>query len=403
VITGQPNCPTGVVYEGYKNRLIPERDRVGQIDVVRVWTYVAPNAGIVRRTLNYLTYMVSAVMAGWFQPRPDVIVATSPQFFCGWAGILLGWLRWRPVVLEIRDVWPASIEAVGAMRNRPTLTMLELLEKWMYLAARHIVTVGEGYKAHVLERMRGRHAGRISVITNGVDLTKFRPRAPSEDFLQRYALRDKFVCSYVGTIGMAHGLDVVLRAAQILKQKGRTDIVFCLVGEGARKARLQTMAQHLGVEPWIRFTGLLPNSDMPSVLASSDVLLVHLRACELFQTVIPSKIFETMAMERPIIMGVSGEAYEIVDHAHAGIPMKPDSESDLVRIVELLADDPELARELSESGRRYVSEHYNRDRLAARYLEILARVAGQPLPVAPALPQPASGEGVTQAPASGRE
>jgi glycosyltransferase involved in cell wall biosynthesis len=363
---------------------LPERDRIGQVEVVRVWTYVAPNAGVVRRTINYLTYMVSALLAGWFRPRPDVIVATSPQFFCGWAGILLGWLRWRPVVLEIRDVWPASIEAVGAMSNRPALRLLELLEKWMYLAARQIVTVGEGYKTHVLGRMNGRHADRIRVITNGVDLSKFRPCGPSEDFLTRWGLRDKFVCSYVGTIGMAHGLDVVLRAAQILKQKGRSDIVFCLVGEGARKARLQTLAQHLGIEPWIRFTGMLPNSDMPSVIASSDVLLVHLRACELFQTVIPSKIFETMAMERPIIMGVAGEAYEIVNRAHAGIPMKPDSESDLVRIVELLADDRELARELSESGRRYVNEHYNRDRLAAQYLEILSHVAGtaasQPTP-----------------------
>ena len=197
---------------------------------------------------------------------------------------------------------------------------LVLLEQLMYRAATHIVTVGEGYKTHIVARMNGKHADRVSVVTNGVDLTKFRPREADEVFLNKYRLGNKFVCSYVGTIGMAHGLDVVLRAAQILKQKGRTDIAFCLVGDGARKSRLQTMTQHLGLNEWVRFPGMLPKSDIPKVLASSDVLLVHLRSCELFETVIPSKIFETMAMERPIIMGVAGEAYDIVDEAHAGIP-----------------------------------------------------------------------------------
>jgi hypothetical protein len=143
------------------------------------------------------------------------------------------------------------------------------------------------------------------------------------------------------------------------------------------------MAQHLGVSDWVRFVGMVPKSDVPAVLASSGVLLVHLRACELFATVIPSKIFEAMAMQRPIIMGVAGEAYAIVDEAHAGLPMQPDSESDLVRIVELLADDPELARELSESGRKFVTLQFNRDKLAVEYLTLLGRVAG--VPVEPAV------------------
>ena len=264
------------------------------------------------------------------------------------------------------------------MKSKPTLRSLVLLEQLMYRWSTHIVTVGEGYRTHILHRLSGGHANKISVVTNGVDLSKFPDLDKDVGFRAKHNLRDRFVCSYVGTIGMAHGLDVVLRAAQILKQKGRHDICFCLVGEGARKARLQTMAQHLGVDNWIVFTGIVPKSDIPIVLASSDAVLVHLRSCELFATVIPSKIFETMAMQRPIIMGVAGEAYDIVDEAHAGIPMKPDSETDLVRIVELLADNPEIARELSESGRKYVSHHYNRDHLAANYLSILKQVAGCP-------------------------
>lgn len=376
VITCQPNCPTGVVFFGYQNQLLPERDSVDGIRVIRVWTHLAANAGMTRRTLNYLSYMVSALFAGLFGKKPDVIIATSPQFFCGWAGVLVGLIRRVPVVLEVRDVWPASIEAVGAMRSRPLLRFLVMLEQMMYRMATHIVTVGEGYREHIIHRMGGRHGTKVTVITNGVDLSKYRPDDPDEEFLKEHDLDGKFVCSYVGTIGMAHGLDVVLRAAEILKAKGRDDIRFCLVGEGARRERLETMANHLGVSQWVKFLGLLPKTDIPKVLASSDAMLVHLRTCELFETVIPSKIFEIMAMERPIVMGVAGEAYEIVDEAHAGLPMKPDNEADLVRIVELLADNPEIAAELSESGRKYVATHYNRDALAQDYLALLKEVAG---------------------------
>ena len=376
VITCQPNCPTGVVFTGYSNRLIPEKDFVDGIRVIRVWSYLAANAGMIRRTLNYMTYMVSAILTGLFGRKPDVIVATSPQFFCGWAGVIVGLIRRVPVVLEVRDVWPASIAAVGAMRSQPLLRFLVFLEQLMYRAATHIVTVGEGYRRHIVGRMGGRHQEKVSVITNGVDLSRYRPSAPSEEFLKQHDLAGKFVCSYIGTIGMAHGLDVVLRAAEILKAKGRNDICFCLIGEGARRARLETMSKHLGVSEWVHFLGLLPKTDVPRALASSNVLLVHLQACDLFETVIPSKIFEIMAMQRPIIMGVAGEAYEIVEEAHAGMPMKPEREADLVRIVELLADNPEIASELSEAGRQYVAVEFNRDVLARDYLELLQRVAG---------------------------
>lgn len=376
VITCRPNCPNGIVFDGYRNRLLPERDVVDGIGVKRVWTYVAPNAGTVRRTLNYLSYLATALAAGLLVRRPDVIVATSPQFFCGWAGVLVGLVRRVPVVLEVRDVWPASIEAVGAMRSRPLLRFLVLLEQLMYRLASRIVTVGHGYREHIVRRMGGRQREKVTVITNGVDLSKFRPSERDEEFLKRHNMDGRFVCSYVGTIGLAHSLDVVLRAASILKSRDRDDICFCLVGDGARRERLETMARHLGVSDWVRFLGILPKSDVPKVLASSDAMLVHLRTCKLFETVIPSKIFEIMAMQRPIIMGVAGEAYEIVNEAHAGLPMKPDNETDLVRIVELLADDPDLGAELSESGRQYVANHFNRDDLATEYLTLLHEVAG---------------------------
>jgi hypothetical protein len=374
VVTCVPNCPNGILFPGYKNRLGRRIEWLDGIRVVRVWTYLAANAGTVRRIANYLSYLVSATLASIRLPRPDLVVATSPQFFCGWAGVLVSRLKRAPLVLEIRDLWPESIQAVGAIRNRRVLRFLEWLERRMYQAAGHIVTVGEGYRQRIVEKANV--AGGITVITNGVDLDRFIPREPSEAFRRRWNLDGKFVCSYVGTIGMAHGLDVVLRAATILQSKGRHDIVFCLVGDGALRAQLERETREAGLAELVVFTGRQPKEHVPAILASSDACLVHLKKCELFASVLPSKIFEIMAMGRPIIMGVEGEARDIVLQAGAGLEMEPDSARSLVNAVELLADNARVVAEQGQAARDYVARHYNRDELADRYLRLLAHVAG---------------------------
>jgi glycosyltransferase involved in cell wall biosynthesis len=342
--------------------------------VVRIWTYLAPNAGSIRRIANYMSYQFSAMWAGLQLPRPDVVVATSPQFFCGWAGVWAARLKRVPLVLEIRDVWPESIAAVGAMRRGALIRYLEWLERRMYLAARQIVTVGSGYQLHVLNRAPEMH-GQTCVITNGVDAELYVPRPADPRFLAQYGLTGKFVCSYVGTIGMAHGLEVVIRAAKRLRCQGRDDIAFLLVGDGANREALAQMAQDEQVADRVIFTGRLSKPEMPRVLASSDCCLVHLRRTQLFETVIPSKIFETMAMERPIIMGVKGPAREIVLSAQAGVPMEPDSDEELARIVAQMADDRGATAAMGRQGRSYVLEYYNRDRLAAEYLNLLTSLA----------------------------
>lgn len=376
VITCAPNVPNGVVYEGYKNRIWPQRETVDGVDVIRVWTYVAANAGNTKRVLNFVSYMMSSILCFlFFCRRPDLIVATSPQFFCGWAGAIASWTKWCPFVLEIRDIWPESIVTVGALKKSSwTIRVLEVLEKWMYRSANHIVTVGNGYRDNVLTKVDV--PDRISVVTNGVDPTVFSPQEPSSEFRQRYQLGERFVCSYVGTIGMAHGLNVVVRAAKILKSIGREDIVFCLVGDGAHRSQLETEVQESKLGDMVRFTGRLPKSDMTMVLASSDCLLIHLRKTDLFATVIPSKIFEAMSMARPIVMGVQGESAAIVEKSGAGIAMESDNAQQLVDAVLKLKDDKAFRDTLCSNGRRFVSQHYTRDSLARKMLDILKRVAG---------------------------
>jgi len=367
VITCAPNAPNGILYEGYRNRLI-QSELIGGIRTRRVWTYLAANKGTFLRILNYLTYMVSASVAGLFVKRPDVVIATSPQFFCGWTGVLVSRMKRVPFILEIRDLWPDSIVAVGAITSKRVIDVLEMLEKRMYAAATHIVTVGDGYKAALLDK--GIEPRAISVITNGVDRETFFPCPPDEEFRKRYGLGDDFVCAYVGTIGMASGLEVVLRAATILKDRGRRDIRFLLVGGGAVKGDLEREASRQNLDN-VTFVGRQSKNVIPKFLSAADACLVHLKRRELFKCVLPSKIFEAAAMARPIILGVEGNAANLVERAGAGICIEPENADQLVAVLVKLADDRGLAASLGQSGHDYVMKHFDREELAADYMNVV--------------------------------
>jgi len=240
----------------------------------------------------------------------------------------------------------------------------------MYAAAEHIVTVGEGYKQKLIEK--GVRANDISVITNGFDAEIFHPQPPDENIRQRYDLNHEFICSYIGTIGMACGLDVVLRAAKLLKTKKRNDIKFLLIGSGAAKGQLQQHALEEKLDNII-FAGRQDKKLIPGFLSISNACLVHLRKTELFKTVLPSKIFESAAIAKPIILGVEGYAAEFLKKANAGTCIEPENAEHLVQSVENLADDPDRCRSLGQAGHEYVMKHHNRDDLANEYLDIAAR------------------------------
>ena len=373
VITCAPNVPNGVVYDGYKNRLWPQNEEIAGVKVKRVWTRLAANKGTIGRIINFVSYMTSAFLASKFVRRPDVIIATSPQFFCGWAGLLAAKFRLRRVrfVLEIRDMWPDSIVAVGAMSNKRLLGILYKMEDWLYRGANHIVTVGQGYHQDLLDK--GVTDEKISIIPNGVDKELFYPQDPDPEYLEKYIRPAQFSCAYIGTIGMAAGLDVTIRAGQLLKDRGRDDIRLIVVGDGAERENLEKEIQEKNLDNVI-FTGRLAKEDVPKILSAVDSCLVHLKKKDLFKRVLPSKIFEMAAMKKPIILGVQGCAAELVNEAKAGICIEPENAEELVEAACSLADDAEARAQYGESGREYVLENYDREALADEYIEVLDRV-----------------------------
>ena len=373
VLTCAPNVPAGVVYEGYENKLY-QQEWIDGIRTVRVWTWLAANRGRVRRGLNYLSYLAAAGAAGpLLRPRADVVIATSPQFFAGWAGWPVARAHGAPFVLEIRDIWPDSIVAVGALEKGRIISALAKLEDALYKGADHIVAVGDGYRMNMIRKGIG--PSRISVITNGVDVDLFQPREPDQELRARLGFSpETFVITFAGTIGMASDLGVVLDAARRLRAKGRDDIAFLLVGDGAQRAELQERARAEDLTNVV-FTGLVPRAELPAYLASSDACLAHFRKQELFQMILPNKFFEDAAMERPILLGFEGDARAMLDEADCGIAFEPSNDEELAAAAErLAAAPPEERRRLGENGRRYVLEHFDRRRLAHDYLEVLERV-----------------------------
>lgn len=365
VLTCAPNHPNGVLYPGYKNRLWQWGEWEG-ITVLRVMTYLSANKGSFGRIANYLSYLVSAVFFAVLAGRADVVVSTSPQFFCGLAGAFVSALKKAPWVLEIRDLWPESIATVEAISSPRVIGVLEKIETWMYRHADMIVSVTDSFVQHFLDR--GITGEKVAVVKNGADLDAFSPQDRENDFRRKHGLSGKFVASYVGTHGMAHGLDTVLKAAEILRNE--PDIIFMLVGDGAERENLKRLKDSLGL-PNVLMLPQLEKTLMPQVLAASDVSLVHLRKADLFKSVIPSKIFESMAMERPIILGVEGESRGIVEAARCGICIEPGNAGEMAEAVRRLRQDRGLAEKLGKNGKSYVAEHFDRNKLADRYLSLL--------------------------------
>lgn len=372
VVTCVPNHPTGRAYPGYRNRLWQEEERDG-VRVIRLWTWLAANEGFLPRISNYVSYLLSVLFWMWRLPKADVVLSTSPQFFCGLAGWLLKRKR-RPWVLEIRDLWPESIVTVGAMKRGAAIKLLEAIERFAYRKADLVVSVTDGFVPHIRER---RGDGPIAVVKNGVDLTTFTtPDAAAEtEFRAAHGLTGKFVAAYVGTHGMAHKLDTVLEAAELLRD--RSDIAFLLVGDGAERERLVAEVAARGLSNVVML-GQQPKSAMPGIWAASDAALVLLRRVDTFKTVIPSKMFEAMAMACPMIMGVEGEAKALMEAGGAGIAITPESAAELAAAVTRLADDPAFAAQLGESGRSFVAREFDRRVLAERLLgEMQALVAAR--------------------------
>jgi glycosyltransferase involved in cell wall biosynthesis len=367
VVTGFPNHPTGVIRPEYRGMWL-KRERIEGIDLLRTWVYCAPNKGFLRRILNFLSFFFSSlILGGLCTGRPDVVIGTSPQFFCAVAAWLLS--RWKrvPFVFEVRDIWPQSAIELGALRNRLVIGILEKIEQHLYRAATLIVVVAESTRPYLLDL--GIPDNRIVVIPNGIDpgFLELRGQGPAE-IRDAHGWRESFLVSYIGTHGLSHALEVVLAAAGQLEDC--PEIHFLFVGEGAEKSRLLALAAGASLRN-VTFLNEQPRETLPALYRASDIGLVTLRRLPIFTRVLPSKLFELMGTGCPIICSVEGEAAQLVERSGAGVCIEPENPDALREaIVRLRANRAERLA-MGRSGEAFVRTNYARNVLAKRYLEAL--------------------------------
>lgn len=373
VVTCAPNFPKGKVFDGYRNRLW-QSEQMSGFRVIRVWSYITANEGFARRIADYVSYMVSAILAAPFIGRPDIVIGTSPQFFTACAAYVVSRIRRIPFVFELRDLWPESIRAVGAMKGGRALDWLERLELFLYRKADLIVSVTASFRGNL--GSRGVDVEKIEIVTNGADLARFKPQDRDANLSDQLGLNGCFVVGYIGTHGMAHALGTVLDAAeQLAVHPDGANIRFLLLGDGAAKADLQADAARRNLSNVI-FVDTVSKDQVVAYWSLLDVALIHLKRNDLFRSVIPSKLFECMAMGIPVAHGVEGESADIVTTEEVGLVFEPENPAALVDCVIRLNKDGELRAGLSRNGPR-AAQKYDRSYLASRMLTCLTRVAGR--------------------------
>lgn len=365
VITCFPNFPQGKVYNGYKNKW-RNTEWIDGIKVIRVWTYITKNEGFILRTLDYISFSVTSFFAG-ISERFDIVVATSPQFFTALAGRTLSFWKRRPWIMEVRDLWPESIKTVGAMKDNVVIRYFEKEEKWCYKSATRIVTVTDRFKTIIKEK--GIAEDKIKVVKNGANLDLYNPRSKEEGLLTKLNLKNKIVLGYIGTHGMAHNLDFIIDCAKYMMES-HPSFHFLFIGDGAEKSKLLQKVKTENIDN-VTMLDSIPKDEVADHLSILDAAIINLKKSVLFTTVIPSKIFETSAMEIPILLGVDGEARSIIEQYDAGLFYEPENKEDFIQKVDQLFSDPRRI-DNCKAGCWKLARDFDRKILANKMLSIIS-------------------------------
>lgn len=376
VLTGIPNHPTGVVPQEYQSRPAFFEEDMDGVTVKRHWLYITKHEGTVKRGLNQLSFALSVLFKNLKRPaeKPDVVMVSSPSFFCVMSGWLLAKRMKVPFVFEVRDLWPGIFVDMGILKPGLLLTILEKMEMLLYRKAHAIVAVTRGFAQNIADRAVD--PKKIFVITNGVaDVELEKALSPYEDGAVQ-KLRTEFqinpltkVVLYIGNHGQAQALGQVVDAARMLMN--RSDLMFLMVGDGADKERLKSLAR--GV-PNVHFAGNQPKERVWQFYALADISLVCLKNIPSFNTFIPSKMFEIMASQTAMVACLRGEGAQITQESGGAMVVPPEEPEKLARAIMTLADNPERMEAMGKAGREFVSKNYRHSTLARQYLGVFSKV-----------------------------
>lgn len=374
VLTEVPNHPSGIIHPDFR-RKFSVRSKWDGIDIFRVWVITSSKKSFLNRMLFYISFMVNATIAGLLITREkyDLIYITSPPLFVGGAGLAIKIIRNIPMVFEVRDLWPDSAIELGELKNRTAISLARKLEQTCYKHAALIIVVTEGTRQILLEK--NQPAKRVVFIPNGSNLKRYQFDVQGrEKIRQELGLENMFVAIYAGIHGVAQGLENIIETAKILATQSQ--IHFLMVGNGPHKKMLGQMISKYGLNN-VTLSDEVSMDEMHKYLSAADIALIPLRDIDLFKTVLPSKMFDAWACQRPIILSVNGEARRVLERADAGVYVPPeDPESLAVKLLELSNHRMDL-NQMGLNGRIFVEANYSREVLAMRLMNELELLLGQ--------------------------
>jgi glycosyltransferase involved in cell wall biosynthesis len=373
VATGMPNYPTGKVFPDYKGQRFM-RERIDGVTVLRTASYTVPrNVSKPAQLLSYASFLPAVLHSGWRAGDIDVVFVTSPPIFPALPAILLAKLRRAKLVVDLRDLWPDEVLAVGAAREgSPSIRLLRLIERWVYREADIVTCTTEAFLDTVAERGVN-DKGRL--LPNGADVELFRPLPRENEIAAEYPFGERFVVMYSGLLGIKHGLETLIDAAAILRD--RTDIVFFIRGEGPRREALLQHAEQLGLDN-VLFGGERQIEDLPYLLARADVCVTNLLPDPYFDKIISVKVFEYLACGKPVVGALGGEGARVLERSGGGITVDPAEAAAMADAILELYDSPERRAALGEAGRRHVEENYSRAAIAVRLEGMLTELVASP-------------------------
>jgi glycosyltransferase involved in cell wall biosynthesis len=373
VATGMPNYPKGEVFPDYRGRHFMRERRDGATVLRTSYYTTARNVSKRAQLLSYLSFLPAVLHSGWRAGRVDAVFVTSPPIFPAMPAILLAKLRGAKLVVDLRDLWPDEVVAVGAAREGSVpVRVLRAIERWTYRSADVVTCTTSAFADTVAERGVGEEKRRL--LPNGADVELFRPLPRENEIAARYPFGDRLVVMYSGLLGIKHGLETVIETAALLRD--REDVVFFLRGEGPRREALGEQARELGLTN-VLFGGELPIEEVPYLLARADVCVTNLLPDAYLEKIVSVKVFEYLACGKPVVGGLRGEGARVLEESGGGIAVEPGDAQALGDAVRELLDAPERRAELGEAGRRYVVEHHSRTAIAARLEGLLDEVTAR--------------------------
>jgi glycosyltransferase involved in cell wall biosynthesis len=366
-----PHYPSGEIKAPHRNQLL-RREREGEVRVIRSAVYPAPNHGFARRLADHLSFAGSALATAPAGGPADVVVVETPPLFLAGAAIAYARAKRACLVLNVADLWPDSAIELGALDSRLAIAGARRLERAAYRAADAIACPTEGILATLESRPES--AGKAELIRPAVDLDRFDPGAPQSKLAgsgDDEASRPLRVL-YAGTIGMAHGLETLADAVDLLERDPAAPTVEATIaGDGAEAPALRARIDRRG-PAGVRLLGAVPSDRVPALYAESDVAVVLLRDLPIFADALPTKMLEAMASGRPVILSARGEAARLIEGAGAGLVVEPESPKDLALSLADLARDPDRRARLGAAGRAAAERQFGRGPWLERWRSLLA-------------------------------